>query len=152
MLVCVYWLSTRNTHWSNWWTSFQTHQTGTWKHTCTENRSTFTYWEKDIPSHIDLGKTKYGVPFTTEKVGNTKTLFSILLFSLFGFHLSSHVNSLLHQLNGKQFPDLSLSISVVSYWASLVNSMTAAWWVAENATYWRMSNEHFLFTLTQHPP
>ena len=27
-----------------------------WNHTCPENRSAFTYWEEDIPSHIDLGK------------------------------------------------------------------------------------------------
>ena len=49
-----------------------------WKHKCPENRSAFTYWEEDIPQCIDLGKSKYGVPFTTEEVEDTKTFFSIL--------------------------------------------------------------------------
>ena len=31
-------------------------------------RSALTYWEEDIPSRIDLGKSKYGGPFTTEQV------------------------------------------------------------------------------------
>ena len=50
-----------------------------WKHKCPENRSAFTYWEDDIPSRIDLGKNKYGGPFTTEEVEDTKTFFSIIL-------------------------------------------------------------------------
>ena len=41
-------------------------------------RSAFTYWEDDIPSHIDLGKRKYGGPFTTEQVEDVKTLFRVL--------------------------------------------------------------------------
>ena len=45
------------------------------KHTCPENRSVFTYWEEDIPPRIDLGKSKYGGPFTTEEVEDTKTFF-----------------------------------------------------------------------------
>ena len=75
-----------------------------WKHTCPENRSAFTYWEEDIPPRIDLGKSKYGGPFTTEEVEDTKTFFSILLLllSLFGFHLSSHSDSILEQLTRKQ--------------------------------------------------
>ena len=43
------------------------------------NRSAFTYWEEEIPSRIDLGKTKYGGPFTTEEVEDVKTFFRILL-------------------------------------------------------------------------
>ena len=42
-------------------------------------RSAFTYWEEEIPSRIDLGKTKYGGPFTTEEVEDVKTLFRILV-------------------------------------------------------------------------
>ena len=63
-----------------------------WKHTCPERRSAFTYWEEDIPPRIDLGKSKYGGPFTTEEVEDTKTFFSILLLllSMIGFHLSGH--------------------------------------------------------------
>ena len=64
----------------------------TWKHKVPEHRSAFTYWEEDIPPRIDLGKSKYGGPFTTEEVEDTKTFFSIvlLLLTLVGFHLSAH--------------------------------------------------------------
>ena len=44
-----------------------------WKHKCPERRSAFTYWEEDIPRRIDLGKNKYGGPFTNEEVEDTKT-------------------------------------------------------------------------------
>ena len=42
------------------------------------NRSAFTYCEDEIPSRIDLGKSKYGGPFTTEEVEDVKTFFRIL--------------------------------------------------------------------------
>ena len=60
------------------------------KHRYPENRSAFTYWENDIPSRIDLGKEKYGGPFTYEQVEDVKvmTRLLILMLSLFGFHMS----------------------------------------------------------------
>ena len=60
-----------------------------YKHKYPERRSAFTYWENDIPSRIDLGKDKYGGPFTYEQVEDVKTFFRLLLLmmSLFGFHL-----------------------------------------------------------------
>ena len=47
-------------------------------------RSAFTYWEDDIPTGLDLGKNKYGGPFTTEQVEDVKAFYGILkiLFSL----------------------------------------------------------------------
>ena len=42
------------------------------------NRSAFTYCEDEIPSRIDLGKSKYGGPFTTEEVEDVKTFFRII--------------------------------------------------------------------------
>ena len=42
-------------------------------------RSAFTYWEEEIPSRIDLGKSKYGGPFTNEQVEDVKTFFRILV-------------------------------------------------------------------------
>ena len=47
-------------------------------------RSAFTYCEDDLPSRIDLGKLKYGGPFTTEQVEDVKTLFRIVLVMLVG--------------------------------------------------------------------
>ncbi len=38
-------------------------------------RSAFTYWEDKPYSRIDLGKSKYGGPFTTEQVEDVKTFF-----------------------------------------------------------------------------
>ena len=67
-----------------------------WKHKYPVNRSAFTYWENDIPSRIDLGKHKYGGPFTNEQVEDVKTLLQllILILSLFGFQLSGDGYSL----------------------------------------------------------
>ena len=41
-------------------------------------RSALTYWEEDIPSRINLGKSKYGGPFSTEQVEDVKTFWRIL--------------------------------------------------------------------------
>ena len=41
-------------------------------------RSAFTYWEDKPYSRIDLGKAKYGGPFTTEQVEDVKTFFRII--------------------------------------------------------------------------
>ena len=61
-----------------------------YQHKYPERRSAFTYWENDIPSRINLGKEKYGGPFTYEQVEDVKTVFRLLLLmvSVFGFHLS----------------------------------------------------------------
>ena len=66
-------------------------------------RSAFTYWEDKPYLRIDLGKTKYGGPFTTEQVEDVKTFFrvlgiimvysplSVLAFFIYGTY-SSQVN------------------------------------------------------------
>ena len=41
-------------------------------------RSALTYWEEKHPSRIDLGKDKYGGPFSEEDVEDVKTLFRLL--------------------------------------------------------------------------
>ena len=67
-----------------------------YKHRRPERRSAFTYWEDYTPSRIDLGKEKYGGPFTYEQVEDVKTMFRLLLLmlSLFGYHLSGDGYSL----------------------------------------------------------
>ena len=52
------------------------------KHKAPVNRSALTYWEEDIPSRIDLGKSRYGGPFTTEQVEDVKTFFRVLALSV----------------------------------------------------------------------
>ena len=65
------------------------------KHKSPLNRSAFTYWEEDIPSRMDLGKSKYGGPFTTEQVENVKTILRLIAISspLFFVVLPSNFNS-----------------------------------------------------------
>ena len=51
------------------------------KHKAPLNHSALTYWEEDIPSRIDLGKSKYGGPFTTEQVEDVKTIIHLFVVS-----------------------------------------------------------------------
>ena len=48
------------------------------KHKAPLNRSALTYWEEDVPSRMDLGKSRYGGPFTTEQVEDVKTILRLL--------------------------------------------------------------------------
>ena len=52
------------------------------KHKAPLNRSALTYWEEDIPSRLDLGKSRYGGPFTTEQVEDVKIFLRILAVSV----------------------------------------------------------------------
>ena len=60
-----------------------------WKTKHLGKRSAFTHWENKIPSRIDLGKQKYGGPFTEEEVEDTKTFWRIVavLMSTFGIFI-----------------------------------------------------------------
>ena len=68
------------------------------QHKIPVRRSAFTYCEDELPSGLDLGKNKYGGPFTTEEVEDVKAFYGILkvLFS-FGtvFFLDFIANSML---------------------------------------------------------
>ena len=54
-------------------------------------RSAFTYCEDDIPSGLDLGKSKYGGPFTTEEVEDVKAFYGILKI-LLAFGIATFMN------------------------------------------------------------
>ena len=86
-----------------------------WKHKVPEHRSAFTYWEEDIPRRIDLGKNKYGGPFTNEEVEDTKTFLRILplLLCLFGYHLAGDGYSALKQLQRTSCPSLPVLLLIV---------------------------------------
>ena len=60
-----------------------------YRHKHPENRSAFTYWETKLPSRIDLGKGKYGGPFTEGEVEDVKIFLRIVAIyaSLFGFYV-----------------------------------------------------------------
>ena len=61
------------------------------KHKYPENRSALTYWEEEAPSRLDLGKDKYGGPFTEEEVEDVKTVFRMLplFIGFFAINLSN---------------------------------------------------------------
>ena len=85
-----------------------------WKHKVPERRSAFTYWEEDIPRRIDLGKNKYGGPFTNEEVEDTKTFLNILplLLCLFGYHLADGYSATI-QLQRTSCPSLPVLLLIV---------------------------------------
>ena len=68
------------------------------KHKAPLYRSALTYWEEDIPSRLDLGKSRYGGPFTTEQVEDVKTFFKVLL-TLLPMCLSFLTNSPMKNLD-----------------------------------------------------
>ena len=86
-----------------------------WNHKVPQHRSAFTYWEEDIPHRIDLGKNKYGGPFTNEEVEDTKTLLRILplLLCLFGYHLAGDGYSAPDQLQRTSCPSLPVLLLIV---------------------------------------
>ena len=66
------------------------------------NRSALTYWEENIPSRLDLGKEKYGGPFTEEGVENVKTFLMLipLIFVVSLIGVAKHVdNSQYYHMN-----------------------------------------------------
>ena len=48
------------------------------RHRFPERRSAFTYWEDECPTRLDLGKDKYGGPFTVEEVEDVKTILKLV--------------------------------------------------------------------------
>lgn len=64
-------------------------------------RSAFTYCEDELPSRLDLGKCKYGGPFTTEQVEDVKAFLGIL--------------KVLFALGPAFFMDIAATASVVSH-------------------------------------
>ena len=62
------------------------------KHKYPENRSALTYWEEEAPSRLDLGKEKYGGPFTEEEVEDVKAIFRMLplFIAIVGYAFSEH--------------------------------------------------------------
>ena len=54
------------------------------------NRSALTYWEENYPVRLDLGKERYGGPFSEEEVEDVKTILRVIpvLISVIGCLLS----------------------------------------------------------------
>ncbi len=72
------------------------------RHKVPLRRSAFTFCEDDLPTGLDLGKKKYGGPFTTEEVEDVKVFYGIIriLFSLGPiFFLNIAADTALNQLS-----------------------------------------------------
>ena len=94
-------------------------------------RSAFTYCEDELPSRLDLGKEKYGGPFTTEQVEDVKAfigIFKVLLTlgPLFAVErsinfllplFSKHVFGIFYpcSLSNKGLPSLIIILLLVLY-------------------------------------
>ena len=61
------------------------------KHKYPEIRSALTYWEEEAPSRIDLGKDKYGGPFTEEEVEAFFRIIPIFI-AIIGYSFSLEFN------------------------------------------------------------
>lgn len=97
----------------------------TLRHKTPIDRSSLTYWEDEIPSRINLGKSKYGGPFTTEEVEDVKTFLRLIkvLLSLFGIFFT--INSL--ELNLQQIligKHLASNISLLHLIENSCSTMT----------------------------
>ena len=79
-------------------------------------RSALSYYQNTYPSRIDFGKIQYGGPFTNEQVEDTKTVLrlSVLLASLFGFHLSSDGFSTANHILRKTCPSSLILLYFIS--------------------------------------
>ena len=88
-----------------------------WKHKKPTRRSTFTYGESP-PSRLDLGKERYGGPFTTEQVEDVRTFLYIvgIFVGTFGYafsnttkaNLSMQYKQFLQQNDGYSFIEIMI--------------------------------------------
>ena len=89
------------------------------KHKYPENRSALTYWEEEAPSRIDLGKDKYGGPFTEEEVEDVKTVLRLLplvfIFGLSGTLYGIFAESMNAKLYGCNDPVKGLEVRIIIY-------------------------------------
>ena len=76
------------------------------KHKAPLNRSALTYWEEDIPSRMDLGKSRYGGPFTTEQVEDVKTFFKVIVIQIPLFFVSLSSQKLYVHLDHQLLPSI----------------------------------------------
>ena len=99
------------------------------KHSSPIQRSAFTYCEDELPSRLDLGKEKYGGPFTIEQVENVKVFLNILkillsLGPLFAIERSAIILQPLFfiHLSGELSPRIenSLSLNLIPVLLSVV--------------------------------
>ncbi len=97
------------------------------QHKAPLNRSALTYWEEDIPSRMDLGKSKYGGPFTAEQVEDVKTFLKMLVICIPMFLTSlSWAGSMYDNMKMMPIPNSS---NISSCYLTLIYSFSySSWW------------------------
>ena len=80
-----------------------------WNNKYPRNRSALTYWEEDYPSRLDLGKEKYGGPFSVEEVEDVKTVLRLIPLLIciiggqcagdYGWYNDNHKNQYSHVMS-----------------------------------------------------
>ena len=106
------------------------------KHKAPLNRSSLTYWEEDIPSRLDLGKSRYGGPFTTEQVEDVKTTLKMLIVSIpmsiivVSYFLSNYIIPYIYlQITVSDYSNNSLNLTTCAR-TSLKETVTSlSWWM-----------------------
>ena len=81
-----------------------------YQHKIPIHRSAFTYCEDELPSRLDLGKSKYGGPFSTEQVEDVKVFYGILKVQV-------SIGPVLYLANSGLIDDSTLSFQLHSFGA-----------------------------------
>ena len=81
------------------------------------NRSALTYWEEDYPSCLDLGKEKYGGPFSVEQVEDVKTVLRLipLFISIVGVSCAIEATVYSFSIQNKRSQFISCFVSKGSF-------------------------------------
>ena len=82
-------------------------------------RSAFTYGEA-LPSRMDLAKSRYGGPYSTEEVEDVKSFWNILLILLATFGYSIQEFSIVLSEQYYQHDDSSLSDNIINFYSSVI--------------------------------
>ncbi len=100
------------------------------KHKAPIYRSALTYWEEDVPSRLDLGKTKYGGPFTTEQVEDVKTFLRILAMCFPIFIISTACGNIYMHANITMFERIvqNLNLNISNCTSSIVYNFSCSRW------------------------
>ena len=95
------------------------------KHKYPENRSALTYWEEEVPSRMDLGKEKYGGPFTDEEVEDVKTVFHMLPLFIGTIGLACTDEVYWNVMSGPVADNSSISTCLISsnFWNFLTSTV-----------------------------
>ena len=95
------------------------------KHKYPENRSALTYWEEEAPSRLDLGKEKYGGPFTDEEVEDVKTVFRMLPLFIGTIGLACTDEVYWNVMSGPVADNSSISTCLISsnFWNFLTSTV-----------------------------